>query len=130
MNTGYPNLNFGLGEDIDMLRDAVHEGGFIVPGVDLMERALLLDTDRVRFDEDIDYALTPGRSTAEAVRHGIALASTGAVATALDRSGGESPALFFCGGGGRRLMAFLDRGGDWVPDLVFEGLEVMAAARA
>jgi hypothetical protein len=25
MNTGYPTLNFGLGEDIDMLRDAVHQ---------------------------------------------------------------------------------------------------------
>jgi len=25
MNAGYPTLNFGLGEDIDMLRDAVHQ---------------------------------------------------------------------------------------------------------
>ena len=25
MNTGYPTLNFGLGEDIDMLRDAVYQ---------------------------------------------------------------------------------------------------------
>jgi len=25
MNTGYPTLNFGLGEEIDMLRDAVHQ---------------------------------------------------------------------------------------------------------
>ena len=25
MNTGYPTLNFGLGEDIDMLRDQVYQ---------------------------------------------------------------------------------------------------------
>jgi isovaleryl-CoA dehydrogenase len=25
MNTGYPTLNFGLGEEIDMLRDAVSQ---------------------------------------------------------------------------------------------------------
>ena len=25
MNTGYPTLNFGLGEEIDMLRDAVYQ---------------------------------------------------------------------------------------------------------
>ena len=25
MNTGYPTLNFGLGEDLDMLRDAVYQ---------------------------------------------------------------------------------------------------------
>ncbi|HAB80294.1 MAG TPA: acyl-CoA dehydrogenase, partial [Glaciecola sp.] len=25
MNTSYPTLNFGLGEDIDMLRDSVYQ---------------------------------------------------------------------------------------------------------
>ena len=104
-----------------------HEGGYIIPGPLLMERALLLDTDRVRFDEEVDYALSPGSSTAEAVRHGIALAQAGAVALAIDRDGGETMQLLFCGGGGEALMQLLDRGGSYVPDLVFEGLGVMAA---
>ncbi|MDZ7782910.1 MAG: type III pantothenate kinase [Halioglobus sp.] len=104
-----------------------HEGGYIIPGPDLMERALLLDTDRVRFDESIDHDLTPGTSTAQAVRHGIALAQAGAVTLALDAAGPEPPALYFCGGAGKALMALLDRGGTWAPDLVFEGLECMAA---
>lgn len=103
-----------------------HEGGYIVPGPELMERALLLDTRRVRFDESVEYALSPGRSTAEAVRHGIALAQAGAVALALERLVEEPPALYFCGGAGRLLMSLLDRGGEWVPDLVFEGLELLA----
>lgn len=103
-----------------------HEGGYIIPGPGLMERALLLDTDRVRFAEDVDYSLEPGRSTAEAVRHGIALAQAGAVAMALDAAGPERPALFFCGGAGETLQQLLNRGGDWVPDLVFEGLEIIA----
>lgn len=106
-----------------------HEGGYIIPGPALMERALLLDTDRVRFDEDIGYALAPGTSTAEAVRHGIALAQVGAVSLAVDRAGDAPMALHFCGGGGEALMHMLDRGGLWLPDLVFEGLEVMAATR-
>ena len=93
-----------------------------------MERALLLDTDRVRFDETADYQLTPGTSTANAVRHGIALAQAGAVALALEQ-GDDAPQLYFCGGGGEILMALLQRGGQWVPDLVFEGLAVMAALR-
>jgi type III pantothenate kinase len=104
-----------------------HEGGYIIPGPALMERALLLDTDRVRFDEDTGYALTPGVSTAEAVRHGIALAQAGAVALALEQAGGDAPELFFCGGGARELMRLLERAGTFAPDLVFEGLEVMAA---
>jgi type III pantothenate kinase len=103
-----------------------HEGGYIIPGAALMERALLLDTDRVRFDEDAGYELSPGLSTAEAVRHGIALAQAGAVGLALDRTGSEPASLLFCGGGARVLMQLLNRGGEYVPDLVFEGLEVMA----
>ena len=106
-----------------------HEGGYIIPGPALMERALLLDTDRVRFDEQIDYALAPGKSTAEAVRHGIALAQAGAVALALEQAGSEPITLFFCGGAGETLMHLGPRTGQWVPDLVFEGLGVMAAQR-
>jgi type III pantothenate kinase len=106
-----------------------HEGGYIIPGPALMERALFLDTDRVRFDEQIDYALAPGKSTAEAVRHGIALAQAGAVALALEQAGSEPITLFFCGGAGETLMHLGPRTGQWVPDLVFEGLAVMAALR-
>ncbi len=104
-----------------------HEGGYIIPGAALMERALLLDTDRVRFDEEVGYALAPGTSTAAAVRHGIALAQAGAVALALDQAGSEPMALLFCGGAGEALMQLVNRGGQWLPDLVFEGLGVMAA---
>lgn len=106
-----------------------HEGGYIIPGVALMERALLLDTDRVRFDEDVGHALTPGTSTGQAVRHGIALAQAGAVALALDQAGSEPIALLFCGGTGEALMQLVDRGGELAPDLVFEGLEIMAGLR-
>lgn len=105
-----------------------HEGGYIIPGPALMERALLLDTDRVRFAEDIDYSLLPGTSTAEAVRHGVALAQAGAVTLALKRCR-ETPQLVFSGGAGEVLMRLLDKGGEFAPDLVFEGLEVMAALR-
>jgi len=122
-------VDAGSALTIDLVSaDGHHEGGYILPGAALMERALLLDTDRVRFEEDTDYALSPGRSPAAAVRHGIALAGAGAVSMALTNAGPEPPALLFCGGGGQALMALLERGGEWAPDLVYEGLEVMAAA--
>ena len=94
-----------------------------------MERALLLDTDRVRFDEKIGYDLAPGRSTAEAVRHGIAIAQAGAVALVLEREAEPPLELFLCGGGGEMLFGALGGRGEWLPDLVFEGLEVAAAQR-
>ena len=124
-------VDAGSALTIDLVSAAgEHEGGYIIPGPALMERALLLDTDRVRFAEDADYTLAPGTSTAEAVRHGIALAQAGAVSMALEQLTGSAPALLFCGGGGETLMQLLDRGGQWAPELVFEGLEVMAALRS
>ena len=105
-----------------------HEGGYIIPGPSLMERALLLDTDRVRFAEEAVYDLAPGTSTAEAVRHGIALAQAAAVRVAIEQAGEPQPSLYLCGGGAETLRRLLGGAGEWIPDLVFDGLEVMAAA--
>ena len=103
-----------------------HEGGYIVPGPVLMERALLQDTDLVRFADDVAYSLAPGQSTAEAVRHGVCLAQAGAVALALERAAAEPLDTYFCGGGGEALMAFLEIDSHYCADLVFEGLELAA----
>lgn len=121
-------VDAGSALTIDLVApDGRHEGGYIIPGPALMERALLLDTDRVRFAEDVDYRLSPGTSTAEAVRHGIAVAQAGALALVLRRSAVKASELVFCGGGGELLMALADSGGKYVPDLVFEGLHCMAS---
>jgi type III pantothenate kinase len=123
-------IDAGSALTIDMVSAAgQHEGGYIIPGVALMERALLLDTERVRFDEDVGYDLAPGTSTAAAVRHGIALAQAGAVTLALEQAGRAPMVLLFCGGAGEMLRQLVNRGGQWLPDLVFEGLEAMAALR-
>lgn len=122
-------VDAGSALTIDLVAaDGVHEGGYIIPGPALMERSLLLDTDRVRFAEDTAYDLAPGRSTAQAVRHGIALAQAGAVGLALCAAGEPAPTLLFCGGGAELLVSLLQVEGQVVPDLVFEGLEFMARA--
>ena len=119
-------VDVGSAMTIDLVaEDGRHEGGYIIPGPMLMERALLLDTDRVRFEEDIDYRLAPGRSTAEAVRHGIALAQVGAVLAVPDLN---QRTLAMTGGGATVLSQLLGGSGQLIPDLVFEGLAVMAAA--
>ena len=123
-------IDAGSALTIDIVRaTGQHEGGYIIPGPALMERALLLDTDRVRFEEEVEYALSPGSSTAEAVRHGIALAQVGAVSHVLDQVDAKAMAVLYCGGAGEKLMQLVDRGGEWLPDLVFEGLEAMASLR-
>jgi type III pantothenate kinase len=121
-------IDAGSALTIDIISAAgQHEGGYIIPGAALMERALLLDTDRVRFVEEVGYDLAPGTSTAAAVRHGIMLAQAGAVSLAIEKAGSEPMVLLYCGGAGETLMKLVDRGGQWLPDLVFEGLEAMAS---
>lgn len=104
-----------------------HLGGYIIPGPALMERALLLDTDRVRFEESAHYVLAPGESTAEAVRHGIALAQAGAVALAVKQVGEPRPEVVYTGGAGELLFGLVGGKGVYRQDLVFEGLEIMAS---
>lgn len=124
-------IDAGSALTIDLVSaEGQHEGGYIIPGPALMERALLLDTGRVRFEEDVGYSLSPGKSTAEAVRHGIALAQAGAVKLALDHAGGDVPTLYFCGGAGQSVQQLLQAEGQYVPDLVFDGLVNMAVEQA
>ena len=120
-------VDAGSALTIDIVDESgLHEGGYIIPGPELMERALLLDTDQVRFEEDVAYELSPGKSTAEAVRHGIALAQAGAVHMVLEQMNIDNNQLLFCGGGSAVLQNLLCNVGRYVPELVFDGLALMA----
>jgi type III pantothenate kinase len=120
-------VDAGSALTIDIIAaDGRHEGGYIIPGAALMERALLLDTGRVRFAEETPYGLAPGVSTAEAVRHGISASLAGAVELVLRREALDSGQLLLCGGAGQVLQELLQGAGEYIADLVFEGLEVMA----
>ena len=70
--------------------DGEHRGGYIVPGLAMMERALLAETDRVRFGEAPRDCLEPGNSTETAVLNGLQLAQVGAIDLALSRYVKES----------------------------------------
>ena len=102
-----------------------HQGGYILPGLESMEHALLTDTDRVRFSDAARDQLDPGKSTEEAVYNGLLLSQAGAVALALDRAGADY-ALYFTGGDGRMLLGSLHLGGKFEEDLVLDGLHILA----
>jgi type III pantothenate kinase len=102
-----------------------HLGGYILPGLDSMERALLQDTDRVRFDDAPRDSIAPGCCTEHAVFNGLLLSQAGAVELALARQVGEY-SLLFSGGNGSVLQAAVARGGSFAPDLVLDGLALLA----
>lgn len=73
-------VDCGTAITIDLLRgDGRHEGGYIIPGMGMMQQSLLLHTARVRHDTLAETSLAPGKSTAEAVTHGVMLAVTGLI---------------------------------------------------
>lgn len=122
-------IDAGSALTIDFLdREGVHRGGYILPGMAMMERSLLGETARVRFGDAPRDSVAPGRSTEEAVLNGLQLAQVGSIALALERFG-EGCTLVFSGGNGRIAMQLLDRGGSHVEDLVLDGLALLALQR-
>jgi type III pantothenate kinase len=123
-------VDAGSALTIDLVAaDGRHEGGYIIPGTALMARALLADTDRVRFEAGAADSLAPGSSTADCVHRGIALAQAGALQLALSEAaaGGEAPTVIASGGGGEALLALTPRTcAEYRRDLVFEGLALAA----
>lgn len=125
-------VDAGSALTIDLVAaDGRHEGGYIVPGDALMQRALRGDTDRVRFEGSGRADLSPGTSTAACVHNGIALAMCGALSLALEaaEASGPRPHLFLTGGDAHRIVSV------WpalpvqlVDDLVLEGLALARVA--
>ncbi|WP_299596404.1 type III pantothenate kinase [uncultured Microbulbifer sp.] len=127
-------VDCGSAVTLDLLgADGQHLGGYIVPGLGLMRRALYSDTDAVKVAPPVqpEISLSPGRNTAEAVNRGLPLMVLGAVERAYDAlahqcavEGAARPRLLFCGGDGSLLAPWCDRPSEVVEDLVMEGLAV------
>lgn len=117
-------VDVGTALTIDVVAaDGRHEGGYILPGVQLMERALTRDTQRVRFSDGAHQSLAPGQSTAQCVTSGVWLAAVGAVRLAM--SNHPVHELVLAGGGADALMN-LGLSGEFRPNLVLEGLVIRA----
>lgn len=109
--------------------DGHHAGGLIAPGRGLMRRALLEGT-RVRLgDSPVTAPAGFGTETEEAVAAGILDAAAGMIAMALAAATarfGPPSRQMLTGGDAAAVVALLGSG--WVhrPDLVLDGLELLA----
>jgi len=127
--TGGPCVTVDVGTAITVnavRADGVFLGGAILPGPDLMARALADGTAQLPpVDLSID-APPIGRSTAQAIAAGVRIGAAGAVAAlvaAVRHAVGPHAPVFVTGGGAARITEHLPT--EWrrvVPDLVLEGL--------
>lgn len=123
-------IDCGSAITIDLLRpDGLHQGGYIVPGLWMMQRCLLDRTGRINTPPALSDELTPGDSSASCISHG-ALRSVTAL---LDRLMVDLPSQYdprlqwlLTGGDAPHIQAHLREPGRLVPDLVLQGLACVA----
>jgi type III pantothenate kinase len=124
-------VDAGSALTIDLVNEAGrHLGGYIIPGAAAMHASLQSGTDRVRYQAGQRASLTPGMCTASAVGNGVLLAMVASVELVLSRfaaADGEM-ALLCCGGDGEQLAELVSCEARYMPDLVFDGLAIAAAA--
>jgi type III pantothenate kinase len=112
-------------------RDGRHLGGYIVPGLMMMERSLISGTGSVRLAADIMPAsLEPGCSTTAGVRNGILRMTVAFITDAVVALRGglsDTCPVLLTGGDAARVAAHLPMNSVLAPDLVLDGLERVTA---
>lgn len=108
-----------------------HLGGYIVPGLAMLERSLIQGTGSVRVDQTAaDDTLVPGCSTSEGVRNGIMRMTVAFITdavVALREGLPDTAPVLLTGGDAARVARVLPIATELAPDLVLDGLERVTA---
>lgn len=124
-------IDCGSAMTIDAVnRDGQHCGGYIVPGLRMLETSLVSGTGAIRLDPASSPGLAPGTSTEECVRNGILRMSVAFIAdavVALHEAVQDTCPIIITGGDAAMLASLLAFPVQVVPDLVLDGLERVTA---
>ena len=115
-------IDAGTAVTVDLVSaEGTHEGGYILPGADLMRRALSSETDRIQVDALETPRIGPGNTTKACVTAGSWRAVIGAVQSTMEAYP-EHRALLT--GGAATTLKDLGLAATHSPDLVMEGLRL------
>ena len=115
-------IDAGTAVTVDIVAaDGQHEGGYILPGPELMRRALMSDTGRIRAEAGVAPDLAPGQSTTDCVNAGVWRAACAGVQSVM--ADHPEHRVIVTGGGAAGLLT-LGVTADFRPDLVLQGLWV------
>lgn len=122
-------IDCGSAITVDLLdADGVHQGGYIVPGLWMMQQCLQERTGRITESPALPGQLTPGDSSASCISHG-ALRSVTALLDRLMRDlpvGHRQLQWLITGGDAPHIQPYLEQACRAVPDLVLQGLVCVA----
>lgn len=121
-------VDCGSAMTIDLIdREGSQKGGYIVPGLRLMQRSLGEGTANLPHINLQARQLDPGTSTAEAINHGILNMAVGLLERIHNNCSGEM-SWYLCGGDAKLLSSFITWPHKIEPDLVLDGLAIACEA--
>ena len=119
-------VDCGTALTIDLVDAAgQHAGGYILPGIRLMQQSLIQHTDRINTDIVNRVDVAPAANTQQAINNGACLATIAAVEHALDQFNARTSCaarLIVTGGYAEQLSALFQQRSEHRPDLVLRGL--------
>lgn len=125
-------IDAGSAITVDLLVGNKHQGGYIVPGLNLMHQSLFRNTGKVQVERSsLVKSTEPGKSTEQAVSSGLMLMLKGLVYSSFEKvfsTAKVAPLVVVTGGDGDELAELLVFDGQknihYVPSLVLDGLFV------
>ncbi|KZN55253.1 hypothetical protein N474_16235 [Pseudoalteromonas luteoviolacea CPMOR-2] len=120
-------VDSGTATKVDVLAaSGQHQGGWILPGLDMMIDSLVANTQKVFSDEHTEFATSFGKNTPNAVKNAALSATVALAQRAIDEIEQSVEAqqlqLVFAGGYGELIQQHLDNSGIYFDDLVMQGL--------
>lgn len=110
----------GTALTIDVMAGSIHRGGYIIPGLAMMERALLQGTRQVRFESGGQGDTSLGTSTASSVRNGALVAAVALIEKAAREAGADR--LVLTGGDAPTIAASIAMPCNVDPELLLKGM--------
>ena len=107
----------------------VHQGGYILPGIELMKRSLSSGTKRVEFAGVDGVGINYGGTTSECVQAGVNFAMLSVFEGLFSRMEREGVKRLIVTGGDGAYASSIFRDVEYCPDLVFDGLSLLSKGR-
>ena len=109
-----------------------HQGGYIIPGIDMMKHALIFNTEKISISEEVQCTESLGRSTEECIHNGTQLAIAAFIDRVVTRSLDQYQGNLKCimtGGGAEPIMKLMTTNFIYEPNLVLSGARLAGGFR-
>ncbi|WP_448569555.1 type III pantothenate kinase [Thalassotalea ganghwensis] len=119
-------VDAGTATTIDVVDSSgLHRGGWILPGIDLLQNALVTQTQRIDAQPLEKASVELGKNTHECVNHGAWVATTATIEYLIDQLNTNQTAvnLILTGGNADQLSRFIQQPYSLVDDLIFIGMQ-------